>query len=66
MEVYEQETPDFKSHTLPLARIKKVMKMDEDVKVCRLPRELPGRTGPQLLGRPVTLPPTLIGYCRSF
>lgn len=34
MELYEQETPDFKSHTLPLARIKKVMKMDEDVKVC--------------------------------
>jgi hypothetical protein len=57
MEVYEQETPDFKSHTLPLARIKKVMKMDEDVKVCRLPRELPGRTGPPLLGRPVILPP---------
>lgn len=33
MDLYEQETPDFKSHTLPLARIKKVMKMDEDVKV---------------------------------
>ncbi|CDZ98875.1 histone-fold-containing protein [Phaffia rhodozyma] len=30
---YEQESPDFKQHVLPLARIKKVMKMDEDVRM---------------------------------
>lgn len=28
------DTNDFKTHALPLARIKKVMKTDEDVKVC--------------------------------
>ena len=30
----EQETPDFRHPPLPLARIKKVMKSDPDVKVC--------------------------------
>lgn len=29
----EQSTPDFKQHQLPLARIKKVMKSDQDVKM---------------------------------
>jgi hypothetical protein len=33
MEVAESEEPDFKTHVLPLARIKKVMKSDEDVQV---------------------------------
>lgn len=32
----EQETPDFRHPPLPLARIKKVMKSDPDVKVCIL------------------------------
>ena len=36
MEVAEREQPDFKTYPLPLARIKKVMKSDEDVKVRRL------------------------------
>lgn len=31
----EQSEPDFKTFQLPLARIKKVMKSDEDVKVSR-------------------------------
>ena len=31
----EQETPDFKHPALPLARIKKVMKSDPDIKVSR-------------------------------
>jgi hypothetical protein len=31
----EREEPDFKNYPLPLARIKKVMKSDEDVKVSR-------------------------------
>ena len=31
----EQETPDYRHPPLPLARIKKVMKSDPDVKVCR-------------------------------
>lgn len=30
----EQETPDYRHPPLPLARIKKVMKNDPDVKVC--------------------------------
>lgn len=30
----EQETPDYRHPPLPLARIKKVMKSDPDVKVC--------------------------------
>ena len=30
----EQDTPDFRHPPLPLARIKKVMKSDPDVKVC--------------------------------
>ena len=33
MQEIEQGTNDFKNHQLPLARIKKVMKADEDVKV---------------------------------
>lgn len=33
MRLAEEETPDFKSHVLPLARIKKVMKSDEDVQM---------------------------------
>lgn len=32
----EQETPDYRHPPLPLARIKKVMKNDPDVKVCVL------------------------------
>jgi hypothetical protein len=32
----EQSEIDFKSHPLPLARIKKVMKSDPEVKVCIL------------------------------
>lgn len=28
-----EETSDFKNHQLPLARIKKIMKTDEDIKV---------------------------------
>ena len=34
----EQETPDYRHPPLPLARIKKVMKSDPDVKVCRCVR----------------------------
>jgi len=34
MDVVESENPDFKTYPLPLARIKKVMKSDEEVKVC--------------------------------
>jgi hypothetical protein len=34
MAVVERDNPDFKTYPLPLARIKKVMKSDEDVKVC--------------------------------
>lgn len=34
----EQETPDYRHPPLPLARIKKVMKSDPDVKVSRLRR----------------------------
>ncbi len=30
-----QEIDEFKTHAIPLARIKKVMKLDEDVKVCK-------------------------------
>jgi len=30
----EQETPDYRHPPLPLARIKKVMKSDPEVKVC--------------------------------
>ncbi|KAL7415692.1 histone-fold-containing protein [Mrakia frigida] len=33
MELAESEDPDFKHHVLPLARIKKVMKSDEDVQM---------------------------------
>lgn len=33
MDMVEGETPDWKSYSLPLARIKKVMKSDEEVKV---------------------------------
>lgn len=33
MEGVEGETPDFKTYNLPLARIKKVMKSDEEVKM---------------------------------
>lgn len=33
MDTVEGETPDWKSYNLPLARIKKVMKSDEEVKV---------------------------------
>lgn len=33
MDTVECETPDWKSYNLPLARIKKVMKSDEEVKV---------------------------------
>lgn len=35
----EEETFDFKHPTLPLARIKKVMKSDPDVKVSLAPRK---------------------------
>lgn len=53
MDNVEREEPDFKNYPLPLARIKKVMKSDEDVKVsqagfssrfvaCRLRRDNPG------------------------
>lgn len=34
VDVAEQETPDYRHPPLPLARIKKVMKNDPDVKVC--------------------------------
>ena len=34
MSYVERESPDFKTYPLPLARIKKVMKSDEEVKVC--------------------------------
>ena len=34
----EQETPDYRHPPLPLARIKKVMKSDPDVKVSRFQR----------------------------
>jgi len=30
----DPEVQDFKTHQLPLARIKKIMKSDEDVRVC--------------------------------
>ena len=33
MDFVERENPDFKTYPLPLARIKKVMKSDEEVKV---------------------------------
>jgi hypothetical protein len=33
MDGVERETPDFKTYNLPLARIKKVMKSDEEVKM---------------------------------
>lgn len=33
MDSVERETPDFKTYNLPLARIKKVMKSDEEVKM---------------------------------
>lgn len=33
MGVVERDTPDFRTYPLPLARIKKVMKSDEEVKV---------------------------------
>lgn len=33
MAVVERDNPDFKTYPLPLARIKKVMKSDEEVKV---------------------------------
>lgn len=36
IDVAEQETPDYRHPPLPLARIKKVMKSDPDVKVCSL------------------------------
>jgi nuclear transcription factor Y gamma len=34
IKIAEEENPDFKHPSLPLARIKKVMKSDPDVKVC--------------------------------
>ena len=34
--VFECQQEDFKQQELPLARIKKIMKLDEDVKVCVL------------------------------
>ncbi|KAJ2776050.1 hypothetical protein H4R18_005891 [Coemansia javaensis] len=37
----EDNTPDFKTHLLPLARIKKVMKSDPDVKVQMISAEAP-------------------------
>jgi hypothetical protein len=37
----EQETPDYRHPPLPLARIKKVMKSDPDVKVCALDADWP-------------------------
>ncbi len=33
-----EETNDFKNHQLPLARIKKIMKTDEDIKVNSIPK----------------------------
>ena len=39
----EQETPDYRHPALPLARIKKVMKSDPDVKVSWLAVEGGGR-----------------------
>lgn len=33
MDAVERDNPDFKTYPLPLARIKKVMKSDEEVKV---------------------------------
>jgi len=41
MALAESEDPDFKHHVLPLARIKKVMKSDEDVQVSFLPPSVP-------------------------
>lgn len=37
----EQTEPDFKNHTLPIARIKKVMKSDIDVKPLMISAEAP-------------------------
>jgi hypothetical protein len=37
MGVVERDNPDFKTYPLPLARIKKVMKSDEEVKVSHEP-----------------------------
>ncbi|KAI8801426.1 histone-fold-containing protein [Cladochytrium replicatum] len=37
----EHTEPDFKTHALPLARIKKVMKSDEDVKLLMISAEAP-------------------------
>lgn len=37
----EQTEPDFKTHTLPIARIKKVMKSDVDVKPLMISAEAP-------------------------
>ncbi|KAI8812704.1 histone-fold-containing protein [Cladochytrium replicatum] len=37
----EHSEPDFKTHALPLARIKKVMKSDEDVKLLMISAEAP-------------------------
>ncbi|KAJ3090955.1 hypothetical protein HK102_002116 [Quaeritorhiza haematococci] len=37
----EQSEPDFKTHALPIARIKKVMKSDEDVKSLMISAEAP-------------------------
>lgn len=44
----EQETPDYRHPPLPLARIKKVMKSDPDVKVrsCRSVRDRSALTSP--------------------
>jgi nuclear transcription factor Y gamma len=40
----EQETPDYRHPPLPLARIKKVMKSDADVKVGAVKKVFPGST----------------------
>ena len=40
MSVVERDNPDFRTYPLPLARIKKVMKSDEEVKVSHYPSTL--------------------------
>ena len=36
VDLLEEKPENFKEHLLPLARIKKIMKSDEDVKVCQV------------------------------
>ena len=55
MAVVERDNPDFKTYPLPLARIKKVMKSDEEVKVGLIARCSGRRADKQMISAEVPI-----------